>query len=98
VVPNPYVAQSIFEPSNVYQTGRGERRIYFMNLPVQCTIKIYTKTGKLVDTIEHQGFGGDGQEPWDLVSKDGMNIAYGIYFYTIHGLDKVSTGKFAVIK
>ncbi len=98
VVPNPYVAQSIFEPSNVYQTGRGERRIYFMNLPEQCKIKIYTKTGKLVDTIQHDGTGGDGQESWDLVSKDGMNIAYGIYFYTVEAYDKVSTGKFAVIK
>ena len=98
VVPNPYIAQSIFEPSNVYQSGRGERRIYFMNLPEQCKIKIYTKTGKLVDTIQHEGTGGDGMEPWDLVSKDGMNIAYGIYFFTVEAYDKVSTGKFAVIK
>jgi len=98
VVPNPYVAQSIFEPSNVYLAGRGERRILFMNLPEQCTIKIYSKTGKLVDTIRHEGTGGDGQEPWDLVSKDGMNIAYGVYFFTVEAYDRVSTGKFAVIK
>ncbi len=98
VVPNPYVATSIFEPSNVYRSGRGERRIYFMNLPEECQIRIYTKTGKLVDTIEHNGMGGDGQESWDLVSKDGMNIAYGVYFYTVEAYDKISTGKFAVIK
>ncbi len=98
VVPNPYVAASIFEPSNVYKSGRGERRIYFMNLPEQCKISIYTKTGKLVDTIEHDGTNGNGQESWDLVSKDGMNIAYGIYFYVVEAYGKEAVGKFAVIK
>ncbi|MFQ6608102.1 MAG: hypothetical protein ACE5EE_06140 [Fidelibacterota bacterium] len=98
VVPNPYVATSIFEPSNLYKSGRGERRIYFMGLPEQCTITIYTKSGKLVDTIEHNGTGGSGQEAWDLVSKDGMNIAYGIYFYVIEAFGQEAVGKFAVIK
>lgn len=98
VVPNPYVATSVFEPSNVYKSGRGERRIYFMNLPEQCTISIYSKRGYLVDTIQHIGMGTDGQESWDLVSKDGMNIAYGIYFYVVEAYDKTAAGKFAVIK
>ncbi|UCH11138.1 MAG: hypothetical protein JSU61_04410 [Fidelibacterota bacterium] len=98
VVPNPYVATSIFEPANVYKSGRGERRIYFMNLPSECTISIYTKRGYLVDFIKHVGTGADGQEAWDLVSQDGMNIAYGIYFYVVEAYDKTSVGKFAVIK
>ena len=98
VVPNPYVATSVFEPSNVYKSGRGERRIYFMNLPEQCTISIYSKRGYLVDTIQHFGMGSDGQEAWDLVSKDGMNIAYGIYFYVVEAYEKTAVGKFAVIK
>ncbi|NOZ74786.1 MAG: hypothetical protein GXO90_05330 [FCB group bacterium] len=98
VVPNPYVATSIFEPSNVYKSGRGERRIYFMNLPENCTISIYTKSGKLVKTLVHNGTNGNGQEPWDLVSKDGMNVAYGIYFYVVEAEHNQSLGKFAVIK
>lgn len=98
VVPNPYVATSIFEPSNVYKSGRGERRIYFMNLPEQCSISIYTKTGKLVKTLSHDGINGDGQESWDLVSKDGMNIAYGIYFYVVEAYNTSVAGKFAIIK
>jgi hypothetical protein len=98
VVPNPYVATSIFEPTNVYKSGRGERRIYFMNLPEQCTISIYTKSGKLVDRLYHNGINGNGQEPWDLVSKDGMNVSYGIYFYVVEAYGKEAVGKFAVIK
>jgi len=98
VVPNPYVATNIFEPSNLYKSGRGERRIYFMNLPEQCKISIYTKSGKLVSTMQHDGAKGDGQESWDLISKDGMNIAYGIYFYVVEAYGKESIGKFAIIK
>jgi len=98
VVPNPYVATSIFEPSNVYKSGRGERRIYFMNLPEECKIFIYTKYGKLVDEIDHSGVRGDGQEAWNLVSKDGMNIAYGIYLYVIEAYGEKAVGKFAIIK
>ena len=83
VVPNPYVATSTFEPSNPYVTDRGERRIFFMNLPPQCTIRIYTVTGELVQTLTHDSTVDDGQEPWDLVSSDGMNVAFGVYLFHV---------------
>tara|TARA_R110002050_G_scaffold69269_1_gene149867 strand:+ start:3299 stop:6580 length:3282 start_codon:yes stop_codon:yes gene_type:complete len=99
VVPNPYVATSDFEPANTYRSGRGERRIYFMNLPAECTIKIYTITGQLVNTIYHNSTIEDGQEAWNLVTKDGMNLAYGVYLYHVEakGIGE-RTGRFAVIK
>jgi len=99
VVPNPYVAAASWEPRNPYRFGRGERRIWFMNLPADCTIRIYTVRGYLVDTIEHHGTMVDGAESWDLVSKDGMDIAYGIYVYHVEapGIGE-KIGKFAVIK
>jgi hypothetical protein len=98
VVPNPYVGAASWEPfSN--EVGRGERRIYFMHLPSECTINIYTLSGKLVDTIIHSSSISDGQESWDLVSKDGMDIAYGVYVYHINapGIGE-KIGRFAVIK
>ncbi len=98
VVPNPYVATSLFEPANVYKSGRGERVIYFMGLPAVCKISIYTKRGYLVNTVTHTGSGPNGMESWDLVSKDGMNIAYGIYFYVVEAYGEKSVGKFAIIK
>ena len=99
VVPNPYVATSDFEPANTYRSGRGERRIYFMNLPAECTIKIYTITGQLVNTIYHNSTIEDGQEAWNLVTKDGMNLSYGVYLYHVEakGIGE-RTGRFAVIK
>ncbi len=99
VVPNPYVAASTFEPANPYLTGRGERRIYFMNLPPRCTIRIYTITGELVQTLTHDSDVTDGQEPWDLVSRDGMNIAYGVYIFHVDAPEVGQTvGRFAIIK
>jgi hypothetical protein len=99
VVPNPYVATSTFEPSNAFRAGRGERRIYFMHLPAVCTVRIYTITGQLVQTLQHNSTQDDGQLAWDLVTRDGMNIAYGIYLYHVEapGIGE-HVGRFAVIK
>jgi len=98
VVPNPYVGAASWEPlSNT--VGRGQRRIYFIHLPNQATIRIYTMSGKLVKTLEHNSTISDGQEPWNLVSKDGMDIAYGIYIYHVEapGIGE-KIGRFAIIK
>jgi hypothetical protein len=99
VVPNPYVATSDFEPQNTYRSGRGERRIFFMNLPPKCTIRVYTINGELVKTLQHDEGIDNGQEVWDLTTKDGMNLAYGIYLFHVEAEGVgTQTGRFAVIK
>ena len=99
VVPNPYVVAASWEEKSPFRFGRGERRIWFMNLPPKCTIRIYTTRGYLVDTIEHNSAETYGAEPWDLISKDGMDIAFGIYVYHVEAPGIGETiGKFAVIK
>lgn len=99
VVPNPYLGAVSWEPALLFQTGRGERRIYFTHLPRICTIRIYTARGFLVQQIQHNAPANDGQEPWNLQSKDGMDIAYGLYIYNVDapGIG-AKIGKFAVIK
>ena len=52
VVPNPYVAYSPSEEPGLLPGTRGARDIQFRNLPPECTIKIFTITGELVQTIE----------------------------------------------
>ena len=99
VVPNPYVATAIWEPRNNFSNGRGERSIHFIHLPKQCTIRIFNVRGELVDTIEHSSSLNDGTADWDLLTKDNIEVAYGIYIYHIDapGVGQ-STGKFAIIK
>jgi hypothetical protein len=99
VVPNPYVAFNEIEPANPFsRLERGERRLYFANLPQRATIRIYTLAGELVDVIEHDSPMDQGNAYWNLRTKDNMNIAYGLYFYHVDAPEGEFTGKFAVIK
>ena len=99
VVPNPYVATSVFEPRNpIARTERGERRLYFANVPQQCTIRIYTLAGELVETLYHESTLDDGKVFWDMRTKDNMNLAYGLYIFHVDSPDGSYIGKFAVIK
>ncbi len=98
VVPNPYVGAASWEPTST-DAGRGERRIFFIHLPRTCTIRIYTISGVLVKTLEHNGQIDDGQEPWNLVSRDGMDISFGMYVFHVDapGIG-TAIDKFAVMK
>jgi hypothetical protein len=100
VVPDPYIAvnrleRKIFNP----EEGRGGRRIDFVNLPKECSISIFTVSGKFVQKIVHVASEANRRASWDLRTKDGLEIAHGVYFYAVEapGIG-VKTGKFAVIK
>jgi len=100
VVPNPYIVYSEIEPQNrIPGQNRGERRIYFENLPPKCTIKIFTISGELVKTIEHNSNLQSGKAYWNLLNKDGFSVAYGLYIAHIDapGIGK-KVIKFAIIK
>jgi len=99
VVPNPYVGQASWERRNLNQTGRGERKIDFINLPTECTIKIFTVEGSLVKTLTKITGPSDGTISWNLVTEDGMDVAYGLYIYHVDapGVGE-HIGKFALIK
>ena len=99
VVPNPYVATSVFEPKNpVSRSERGERRLYFANVPKTCTIRIYTLAGELVETLYHDSTLDNGKVFWDMRTKDNMNLAYGLYLFHVESPEGSFIGKFAVIK
>jgi hypothetical protein len=95
VVPNPYVGSADWEE----WTGSGARldRLYFMNLPAKCTIRIYTIAGDLVRTLEHHDV-AYGAEAWDMTGEAGVLVASGIYVYHIDAPEYgEKIGKFAVL-
>jgi hypothetical protein len=98
-VPDPYVAASTLEPRLIRQTGRGQRRIDFVNLPPKCTIKIFTISGHMVQEINHDSPIEKGREPWDMRTKDGLEVAFGVYIYHVDapGIGE-KIGRFALIK
>jgi len=100
VVPNPYLGQSKFDGRrDKDETGDRSKRIWFVNLPENCTIKIFTLAGDLVDEFEHNGesvvdvinpskasltgIAPGGMEPWDLLSKHDQIVASGVYLYSV---------------
>ena len=92
VVPNPYVAHSEYNETEYL------RKIRFNNLMSKCTIKIYTISGELVNTIDHDS-PDEGYAAWDLRSMNNQEVAPGLYLFTVQS-DSVEDfiGKFAVIR
>jgi hypothetical protein len=99
VVPNPYVGYASWEPKTIYATGRGDRKIDFINLPQKCTIRIYTVAGSLVKTLNKESGALNGALSWNLVSDDGTDVAYGLYIYHVDAAELgTHIGRFALIK
>ncbi len=90
VYPDPYLAH------HSQEYGEYERELNFINLPDECTVRIYTLAGDLVKTANH--FGNGGTYTWNMLSDAGLSIASGIYLYHIESKYGDRTGRFAVIK
>ena len=85
--------------SGISKTGTTAASFLEMVMPSKCTIKIFSVSGKLVITIDHETTVDNGSEFWNLRTKDGLDAAYGYYFYVVEASDiGVSKGKFALIK
>jgi hypothetical protein len=91
VVPNPYILHTRFE-STPY-----DRRLMFTNLPEQCEIHLYNIAGEHINTIYHTN--NLGYEYWDLRTKYGLEVAYGLYIFVVKTDDNTKAkGKFVIIK
>ncbi len=103
VVPNPATRESIapwqLMPNNADPTGI---KIEFRNLPAcRSTVRIFTVSGDLVEVLHHDGSAGDGTLPWDLISRNGQDVASGIYLFAVEPDDarfERTIGKFVVIR
>ncbi len=102
-VPNPVTSTSMapwkLGPVNDDASGL---KVEIRNLP-RClsTIRIFTLSGDLVITFEHDGSSGNGTLAWNLVSRNGQDITSGVYIFAVapEGKDFPGTiGKFVVIR
>ena len=71
VVPNPYYAFS------AYETSKLDNRVKFINLPPQCTIKIFNINGDLIRTLKKDN--SDTYFDWDLKNEYRIPISGGVY-------------------
>ncbi|MBN1540912.1 fibronectin [candidate division KSB1 bacterium] len=92
VVPNPYNIRA----RDLQYPGE-ENKIMFLNIPGQCTIRIFTDRGDLIKTINHTN--GTGDEAWNLVTESRQFVVSGVYIAYFETPDGTSTfRKFGVIR
>lgn len=96
VVPNPYIAASLYEPEFGELRKEPLRQIQFINLPNECTIYIFTVDADLIKTIYHNSL--NGTEIWDLRTEGGRELAPGIYMYLVKTKNSEFMSRFAIIK
>ncbi|MBI2420414.1 MAG: T9SS C-terminal target domain-containing protein [Ignavibacteriales bacterium] len=96
VVPNPLVVTNGRTGSAV--GGDVSDQIGFFGLTKKCTIKIFSFSGQLIQTIEHDG-DGYSEVSWFQISRNHQMIASGVYFFTVEdaATGKRAKGKFVII-
>jgi hypothetical protein len=95
VAPNPLILSSNFGGST--KEGDIKDKIGFYGLPQHCTIRVFSYSGQLVGTIDHNS--NTYSNEWFQISRNSQRIASGVYFYIVEDLDKGTraTGKFVII-
>lgn len=106
VVPNPYRASAPWNNASPSSSSKWKDRLFFINLPSDAIIRIFTLDGDHVDTIqptdlrniENAPETNDATAEWDLVSRSDREIAPGVYMYHVSSASGEKTGKFVIIK
>jgi hypothetical protein len=91
VVPNPYHDLSVRN-----NWPNEPNKIMFVNLPKECTIKIYTMSGDLVKILEHTD--GTAEEAWNQVTDNNQLVFSGVYLYHAKSDLGEKIGKFVIIR
>ena len=74
----------------------------------QWTLRIFTISGDLVQTIRYDDLqtngkpqkenAADGQATWNLISRNGQDVVSGIYIFSVESDAGTSRGKFVIIR
>ncbi len=92
VKPNPYKKEAFFDVGL-------EHKIMFYNLPTTCTITILDVSGQIIDQIHYTApTPTNGTFFWDMYSKDGQEVANGLYIYVVQYNGGQQSGYFAILR
>jgi hypothetical protein len=107
VVPNPYRTDRDYKLESGGYEGNSSawnenlRVVKFINLPPKCTIRIFSLSGDLIKTVEHDGTMEAyprGDHNVTLLSESNRAMASGIYIFTVESGFGIQTGKFVIIR
>lgn len=102
VTPNPYKRAASFD--NIQSST--DHKIKFFNLPARGQITILDVSGQIIDQFTFDNQTGVSDYTWDMFSKDGVEVANGLYIWVLESGDGVSgsskkftyVGKFAILR
>lgn len=94
VTPNPYKITGL----NDRRQDPSSHDIYFLNMPEDFTLTIVDVTGQVIFRDIVQG-ASNGQYSWNMFSKDGIEVASGLYIYHVaYGGGREFVGHFAILR
>jgi hypothetical protein len=101
-IPNPYKRAAAFD--NIQSST--DHKIKFFNLPARGRLTILDVAGQIVDQIDFDNQTGVSDVTWTMFSKDGVEVANGMYIYVVEAGNGVGipsggykfVGKFAILR
>jgi hypothetical protein len=114
VVPNPYRAHAGWDLTPSAADPTGAHIDFYGMPPGPWRLRIYTVAGDLVEELHagdavnaslrpggpnlQQDTAADGQARWNLITRNGQEVASGIYLFTVESREGTQVGKFVVIR
>ena len=78
-----------------------DRRIWFINLPNEARIRIYSLDGDLIRELHHPDPYRTTYSPclgWDLITRNTQTVVSGIYIYRVDSELGAQFGKIVIVK
>ena len=95
VKPNPYKKKALFDNA----TDAYDHKVTFYNLPPKAKITILDVSGQIVDVIYFTSSDpNNGSTFWDMFSKDGVEVASGLYIYVVEYDGGQQVGYFSILR
>jgi hypothetical protein len=97
--PIPWRPQGPQSGEGVDRSGSEAGGITFSNIPSECSIRIFTLSGKKVQELHHSDINSSiGQETWDVRTSQGDAVASGVYLWQVESKTDSKSGKLMVIR
>ena len=95
VRPNPYKRAALHDNRTLVY----DHKLLFYNLPPVCKITILDVAGQVIDVIQFASADASkGSIFWDMFSKDGIEVASGVYVYVVESPSGSKVGYFSILR
>ncbi len=95
VRPNPYKRAALHDNRTLVY----DHKLLFYNLPPQAKITILDVSGQIIDVIQFASSDPSlGSIFWDMFSKDGIEVASGLYVYVVESPSGSKVGYFSILR